>query len=297
MSFKPANANAPRGNGGVQEFINVEPKGGSRPARVSLIADMGIQEREDFKDQKTGEMKPQKPCHQIAMALDLVNDVVDYGGEIGKQPYRLFLNQMFMGDFKGINFQAVPPTDPDGKIIQGKPWGLHPASPVTKLCNALDRKDVITSMEIDQLLDLPVMANVEVKKTPAKNGKVNDKGEPIVYTNVNYKGASPIPMIPNEDGDEAPMKVKALQSPAKCITFDNATKEDIKILRKGIIQKIKLAQNYAGSQIQKAIEAYEAENGVVEAAKPVEASKPAQAVSKPKTPVKPEDQDDDDIPF
>lgn len=310
MSFKPANAGKPTGNGGAaSDFVAVYPKPGSRPARISLIVDLGIQEREDYQDPATKQMKPQKPCHQIYVFADLVNDVVDYGGNIGKAPYRLPLTSTFMGEIKPINFQATPPKDANGKIIEGKPWGLHPLSPITKVAKAGGREDIVTSMEIDQLLNLPFMAAVEIKETPAKGDKKDKDGNPLVYKNVNYKGPSPVTMIPvmDENGEqkvddegnplEKPMVIKALPQPARCITFDNATKEDIVILRKSVIQKIKLATNYAGSAMEAAIQAYEAENGVVEAAAAKPAEKPAQTASnKPKAPVAPED-DDQDVPF
>lgn len=100
MAFKPANANKTGGTGKRDfdsNFNMPEPKAGSRPARISLIVDLGIQERPDFEDSKTKETRPQSPCQQLAIFADLPNDVVDYGGNIGKQPYRLCLNKTFAG--------------------------------------------------------------------------------------------------------------------------------------------------------------------------------------------------------
>jgi hypothetical protein len=89
----------------------------------------------------------------------------------------------------------------------------------------------------------------------------------VVFKNVNFKGPSKVPMVETEDLDadgnaiEKPAPVAELKSPALCITFDNAEAEHIKFIRKSLINKIKLAENYAGSAMQKAIEAYEATSG------------------------------------
>lgn len=259
MAFKPRNAN---NNGNSERKFDTNrvyptPKGGSRPARVSLIIDLGTQEREDFKDEKTGETRPQTPCQQVAVFCDLPNDVVDYGGDIGKQQYRLALNKTYAGEFSGINFTAVPVRDADGNMIKGKPWTLPPASILTKLAKATGQLDVIESQDIEQLLDQAFMATVEVKETESKTIK-DDDGKPVKFTNVNFKGCSEVPLVEDDDGNEAPMKVKPLTNPAMIITFDDATPSQIKYLRKNIINMIKLAKNYPGSQMQKAIEAYEA---------------------------------------
>lgn len=260
MAFKPANANKTGASTKFERDPNLkypEPKAGLRPARVSLIVDLGIQDREDFEDPKTGEVKPQKPAHQVAVFADLTNDVVDYGGSIGKQQYRIALNKTFQGKMEGINFTAVPPRDADGNMIEGKKWGLHPANLLTKLAKATEHTDVIESMDIEVLLNEPVMVDVEVKKAESKDKK-DEAGNPIVFTNVNFKGLSKVPNVEDEVGNEAPLKVKALSATPMCITFDNATAEQIQYIRGNLIAKIKTANNYAGSKMQKAIEAYEA---------------------------------------
>jgi hypothetical protein len=232
------------------------PKAGSRKARISLIVDLGTQPREDFEDPETGEVKPQKPCQQVAVFADLTADNVDYGGEVGKQHYRLLVNPMFAGVVKGINFTAVPPKDAKGNQIKGKPWGLHPANVLTKIAKAIGKPEVIESMDISELLDTPFMATVEVKETDS--GKVNDAGDPIIYRNVNFKGATSVPL----DDDDNPLPVPELKTPAMCVTFDDAKPEQIKYIRKNLITMIKQALDYEGSQMQKAIEAFEANNNV-----------------------------------
>jgi hypothetical protein len=248
MAFKPANSGG-GGNGGSgdREYTaNLPvPKSGSRKARVSLIVDLGIQNREDFEDPKTKEMKPQKPAHQVAAFADLVNDVVDYGGNIGEQQYRLPLNNIFKGVIEGINFNTVPPTDAEGKRIEGKPWGLHPRNKLTILAKAVGKEEITVegkhpeSLDISLLLNEPFMAQVEVKETPHKEGKKDKDGKPIVYKNVNYRGAAPIPTVENEEtGEEEPMKVAALRQKPLCITFDDAKEADIQFIRPSIIKII-----------------------------------------------------------
>lgn len=296
MSLKPKSAS--RTGGGDYEPRNYpEPKPGARRARVSLIVQLGTQEREDF-DAGKPTAKPQKPAEQIAIFADLVNDVVDYGGDIGEAQYRLPLNGTFKGVFKGINFYPVPPKDGDGNTIKGKEWGLHDNSIITKLAKAVGKPEVQWDMDVSELLDEQFMATVEVKKVPS--GKEDDDGNEIVYTNVNYKGAAMVaPVINDETGDESIPTFAKLRQKARCITFENATVEDIKILRSNLIKIIKLAEEYPGSNIQKAIEAFEKEKGI----KPEPAEEktaPKKAATKPakeKAPVAKDDGADDDAPF
>jgi len=304
MAFKPKNAGNTSGD--FEPRNMPVPRAGSRKARISLIVDLGTQDREDFEDPNTGEVKPQKPCQQVAVFADLVADTVDYGGEIGKQHYRLLLNKSFQGVVQGINFTATPPKDAKGNTIAGKPWGLHPANLLTKLAKAVGKEEVVESMDIEQLLGLQFMAQVEVKTTESKTKK-DAEGNPVTYKNVNYKGAAQVP----EDDDGEPIPVAELNVEPKCITFDNATKEDIKLIRAGLIKQIKLANDYVGSKMQKAIEAFEAEKAAnagssedesgeeqeqEEAPKPKAKAGSKAAPKQKKAPV-PEDDMDDDIPF
>ena len=280
MAFRPLKQKSATTNSNV---VYPVPKAGSRKARVSLIVDLGIQAREDFEDEETGEVRAQKPCQQVAVFADLVADKVDYGGDIGKQHYRLLLNKSFAGKVHGINFVEVPPKDAKGNIIKGKPWTLHPANILTTLAKATGETNVIESMDIEQLLGKAFMATVEVKET--QSDKVDDEGKPIVYCNVNFKGASEVPTQEDDDGNETPIDVAELAQEPRAIQFSNATVEDIKFLRRNIISMIKLAKNYAGSQMQKAIEEFEAQeaNGSEEAEEDKPAPKKAKTSPAPKT--------------
>lgn len=309
MAFKPKQKDRPQGDGDFEPRNLPTPRAGSRKARVSLIIDLGEQNREDF-EEEDGTKKPQKPCQQVVVFADLVADKVDYGGKIGVQQYRMLLNKSFAGVPVGINFTTVPPKDKDGKLIQGKPWTLHPANLLTKLAKAVGEEEVILddrknpkSLDISLLLDKPFMCQVEVKKTEHKEGKKDKDGNLIVYTNVNFKGASTVP----EDDDGEPLPVAELTQPARCITFDNATVEDIQFIRPSIIKLIKQANDYEGSQMEKAIKAFEAnqaeaadeeEDEPKKEEAPKEKAKPKTAAKPKSKPTPPADEDDDeDIPF
>lgn len=319
MSFTPENANRPEGAGtGVQRNYPT-PNKGPRRARVALIVDLGTQEREDIHElngkavpagTEGAVVKPQKPCQQVAVFADLVNDVVDYGGDIGKAQYRLLLNNTFAGKLKGINFTASPPKDANGKTIEGKKWGFHPQNLLTKLANAVGKPEVVESMDISQLLGQQFIADVDVTTKPS--GKMDGDGNEIIYKNVNFKAANkPAPVMKDtgevdDDGnaieiEEVPV-FAALKATPLCITFPNAKAADIQFIRANLIKQIKLASNYAGSNMQKAIEEYEAskatgeapaEGAVAPAEKPK--AKPA-AKPKEKAPVDTSDMDSD-VPF
>lgn len=304
MAFKPKTPQS-TGGGTFENTSNFPvPRAGLRKARVSLIVDMGEQEQEDFVDPKTKETKPRNPCDQVAVFLDLTHDTVDYGGDIGMQHYRLSVNNTFKGEFRGINFIAVPQKDADGNILKDKdgkwlPYVLHPASPLTKIAKAAERPDIIKSMDIEELLGLAIMVDVEVKITEDKNGKEDKDGNIITYKNVNFKGAAKVP----EDDDGNAMTVNDLNCEPLLISFDNAKKEHIKFIRPGLRKQIKLALNYAGSKMQKAIEAFEAEQaaekGDDDAKAPAPAPKPANK-AKPKPAPAPKtgfDDMDSDVPF
>lgn len=258
MAFAPTGSGN-KGNTGTKRDSNVKypvPKAGNRPARVSLIVDLGEQNRKDFVGDD-GVAKPQKPAHQIAIFLDLTSDVVDYGGTLGMKPYRLMLNKSFLGDIDGINFGVGPVRDAKGAVIQGRPWNYHPMSIITKLAKATKTTPILegTNLDLEQLLNKPLMATVEVKRSEDKNGKIDDAtGKVKVYENVNFRGVGEVPEMP--DGSLFPVPECSLKP--RVISFDNATLEDVEIIRRDLRDKIKLANNYAGSQMQKAIEELEA---------------------------------------
>jgi len=212
MALKPKGGS----NGGNFEQRNFPtPKAGARRARVSLIVDLGTQDREPiWVDPDTGkavkegtdgaELKELKPTQQIAIFADLVNDVVDYGGDIGEAQYRLMLNKSFKGNIQGINLQKMPPTDNKGNIIQGKSWNFHINSILSKLGKAveIDGFGEDGNDDVEVLLGKQFFADVEVKET--NSGKQDKDGNDIIYKNVNFKNANKVAaeIKTDEDGNE-----------------------------------------------------------------------------------------------
>lgn len=287
MAFKPKSGT--KNTGAVKRDPNIKfptPKAGNRPARVSMIIDLGNQNRKDFEDPQTKELKPQKPADQIAIFLDLTSDVVDYGGSIGMQPYRLMLNKSFAGEIDGINFGVGPVRDAQGQEIKGKPWNYHPMSIITKLAKATKTQTILdgVNLDLEQLLNKSLMAQVEVKTTQDKNGKIDEAtGKLREYTNVNFRGVSEVPDMPDGSAFPVPEMVMA----PMVISFDSAVADQIKYIRRDVLAKIKLANNYNGSQMQKAIEEFEAGHAT---------NKDAEVKQETPAPFD-DDQFDDDIPF
>ncbi len=322
--FVPAK-NAGGGGGNFEQRNYPVPKAGARRARVSLIVDIGIQDQDDSYKLADGTMcnedtpgaiaTPRKPSSQVVVFADLVNDTVDYGGEIGKAHYRLMLNGSYSGVIKGVNHAINnPPKDAKGKMIKGGVWTMHPQNLLTKLAKATNTEEIIASGAINRLLNKQFMAQVEVKETAS--GKDDADGNEIIYKNVNYKSASQVAAVETDDLDdngdpiEAIPEFNALKVKPMCITFKNAKKEDIKIIRANILKMIKLANNYAGSNMQKAIEAFEAdkesggskndddvgEDDNEPTPAPKETPKPVPKKSA-KAPVEEPEEDDDSSPF
>jgi hypothetical protein len=275
MAFKPANSNtnATPMNSAIPRInwseLNKGVKAGSRPARVSLVVDLGIQERDpstqDYNPNNTKHAEaiakgawvdnvggkdvlhtPRKAVQQVAILADLMNDVVDYGGELGKQPYRIVLNPTFKGEIKGVDLAGCYSYDDQGKRLEDKPFTFHAQSLLTKLAKATKQLQIIDggadNMDVSLLANQPFMAQITV----------NTSGENIY---VNYKGCAEVPMIEDDEGNEAPLKVKPLTTEARVITFDSVTEDDLKFLRGDLVKKIRQASNYAGSKMQAVLEA------------------------------------------
>ena len=287
MSYKPqaqANTSGERKPSGVAPngvaYKYPVPEGGSQAARISLIVDIGIQEREDFLDEKTGEAKPQRPVQQVVIFADLVDQIVDYGGDIGEKQYRLMLNKNFKGDIAGVNFTSVPPRDADGNLIEGKIWTFHPANLLTKLAKATGNDHILgvdeaNNMDIGALLGAGFYADVEVKSNDS--GKKKEDGTPIIYNNVNFKGSAKLPMVKGKQ-----LEIDELQVTPMILNHENVTAETLIYIRGKVLEMMKKAKEYEGSNLQKLL-------GSTKAEEPAKAT-PAASQPGPTT-------IDDDIPF
>lgn len=294
MSFKPksngntqtpSNPNIPKIDWNA---LNKGVKGGSRPARISLIVDLGEQERQpstqDYNPNNVKHLEaltkgsfvtevngkeilntPRKPVQQVAVLADLMNDVVDYGGTIGKQPYRVLLNPSFKGDIRGVDLVGQYSYDEQGNRLQDKPFTFHAQSLLTKLAKATKQLNIIDggedNMDVSLLCGQAFMAQITVQESGDN-------------TYVNYKGCSEVPLIEDEDGNEAPLKVKPLVTEARVITFDSVTEDDAKYLRGDLVKKIKQALNYQGSKMQAVIEGKVSQSAQNASGEPTEAPKP-----------------------
>jgi hypothetical protein len=300
MAYKPNNTGSNQTsstpgvapNGVAYKYPKLN-EGGSYSARISLIVDVGTQEREDFVDPNTKEVKPQKPVQQLVVFADLVDEIHDYGGDIGEKQYRLMLNKNFKGNIEGINFTSVPPRDADGKLVSGKLWTFHPANLLTKLAKATGNEHILgvdeqNNMDITALLGGAFQADIEVKETQSE--KKDSEGNAIVYTNVNFKQAAKVPKK---------LVVDDLQQEPLILNHANVTADNIKFIRGKVLEMMKKAPEYQGSALQLLLNDTPTSEPVEE--KKAEEKKPAtvkpKATTKKAEPEVKEESFDDDIPF
>ncbi|MGB4896909.1 MAG: hypothetical protein WBP57_00625 [Ignavibacteria bacterium] len=167
------------------------------------------------------QVRQPKDRQEVAVFADLVGNVIDYGGEIGQKPYRALLNKTWKGEIRGLGLAVVPPQK------QGGVWTFAPNSMLTELAK-VTRQNTITDGTVKNDLN-----NI---------GLILGK-------------SLMVDVVKTEDGDKIYVNVKG-------ISFDDVSVESLKAagIRGSIIKKIKQANNYQGSKMQKAIEAYEALN-------------------------------------
>ena len=188
------------------------------------------------------QVRQPKDRQEIAVFADLVGNVVDYGNDIGKKPFRVMLNKSWKGEIRGLGLAVVPPQK------QGGVWTFAPNSMLTELAK-VTRQTTITDGSVKN--DLNNIGLILGKSLMVDVVKTED-GDKIY---VNVKGISSVPSA------LAKMIDYSLVNPVG-ISFDDVTVESLKAagIRGSIIKKIKQANNYQGSKMQKAIEEYEALN-------------------------------------
>lgn len=278
MSFKPKALNKPEQSDDNVErkpFVVITPEDGLQAVQVGLLVNLGLHKKqprfakdsngkreqdEEGKDKiiwpKAGKDLEQK----VSAYVDLLTQTHDYGETIGVKNIRLPLHQVTRGVSDGINFVTVAPRSPDGDYIRGKPWLLAPASQWCKIANVTKMEDgskVSETMlkadyknnrlnDISLLLGKPFMADVEVKTTTKDSN-----------TYVNTKIKSPVPLIKN-------MTVEPALLPAISISLDDEDLLEAKdeldgackmdLIRLADLRKIVLAEDYEGSEMQKAVQ-------------------------------------------
>lgn len=187
------------------------------------------------------QIRQPKDRQEIAVFADLPGTIVDYGSAVGKKPFRTCLNKSYKGEIRGLGLAVVPPQK------QGGVWTFAPNSMLTELAKVTKQTTITDGTSktdtnnIGLILGKSLM--VDIQKTVD-----GDK----VYVNV--KGISSVPNALAKTIDYTVVNPVG-------ISFDNVTAELLKEagVRGNIIKKIKEANNYQGSQMQKAIEALEAE--------------------------------------
>lgn len=274
--------------GGDNDFLYPAPlKDGLQQAAVSLIVDMGIQDRDNFVEvyneksddhikalaergaelvvPEYGDDKgkdcisiPQKPKQAVAVFVDLLGGVVDYGGSIGEAQYRHMLNRDFKNDVSGIPFGAVKPAK------NGGVWTFGALNILSKLAKATGQTQILEdgdkNMDVSDLLGKPFLINITTILTV--------KGEKT-YTNV--KHGEPQPLMEGID-------VLALDVTPLLIQMDDATKDNVKFIRKAVRDKIMLAHDFSGSQMETAF--VEAGYCTVQVAEPAAIPDAEQSASK-----------------
>lgn len=292
--------------------VNSQVKGGQRPARISLIVDLGEQRKTnadvEYNPNNTKHQKlvaegtqiesrngkqfisvpPSKVSGQeVAVFADLVSDVVDYGEPLGKQPYRVLLNHSFKGEIKGVPFEgSYPYVEGVGMNFDG-PFTFHNKNLLNRLAVATGNTQILSgdnndpnNMDVTQLLNGAFFALMDKKEAGDK-----------CY--VNFKGANPPPPSFDAEGNEVPMQVKESSNTPLLITFDNVTEDTAKFLNGMVVKKIKQAINYPGSNMQKILEPNYQEPQVI----PPEPAHMQERVPDNATPATGFDDFDDSCPF
>jgi len=198
------------------------PEAGVTLAAVSMIVDMGIQNRPDFVDQ-TGKKVPRKPVQQLAVLVDLLTQTHDWGGDIGIKQIRLPLYNTFEGQVLGHDFVVYK--QEDGVVT------FNPKSKMAKLTSACGAtKELIANgHDVEALLGKALMVEVTEREY---NGNFYHK----------IKGVMPV---------MKGLPIPKLEAAPIIVAFETCTEEQAKLIRSDVRKQIMKANNYQGSTIQK----------------------------------------------
>ena len=142
---------------GTGEAKFVLPKDGARPARLMSIVDVGVQMQDPYQG------KVKKPCQQVILGWDLVDDMDDDG-----KPVRIT-----SGYF------------PLNVSVDFKTKTLHDKSKLAGIVKALDPTGKVFNMDFNNLIGLPCIITVKLTT------RVGNDGQERTYANFN--GCSPVP--------------------------------------------------------------------------------------------------------
>ena len=276
---------------------------------ISGIVDLGEQEQEDaevvfngdandesailekfpnnyFKDGIDEETKkpvrlkcwPQKPIQSVAVAVDFPDIIIDKGqfyGESNPQPLRMWLGGQFF--IQNVGMVVGRPTPLKENTSLGK-WSFdkkHLFHKMAVACKLIKSDEIFKPQDIDQLLGKAFQFETQIYFKESKGKKYLT--EYIKFNGGLGRGQS-IPEIVN---------------PPFVVQFTEKNDEEaLGQLRWHIINTIKRAKNYEGSEIQKQLEANESEDSQKE-------SKPSAPVTsvKPNTDTASDDPVLEDSPF
>lgn len=228
---------------------------------------------------------PQKPQQAVAIAIDFPEIIIDKGqfyGNSNPQPLRLWLGGTFYVEGKGMIVARPTPL----KVVNidresgGKRWSFSPLHLFYKMAvgaKLIKPGDAFLPQQIDQLIGKALQFQVQVFMKESR-------GKYYFTENIKFVGGL-------GRGQSAQDLEKTF-----LIQFNKPNNpEDMKQLRNHVINTIKGANNYQGSQIQKQIEQTTDGAEKVNNPQPVE-TQPVAKVAK-KIPRTVEEISDDDSPF
>lgn len=325
-SNNQSNADRPKVDWDAMNKYMVDNIGTQKKAKamigiISGIVDLGLQVQEDAKMEWKGDEESEreelaknpeqyfetlpndkgvptrykrwsvKPCQQVALTVDFPSIMINKGQFFGDEnaqehPLRMILNGEFymkeVGKIVGKPYNIKENRNDDGSWSFKSNTQLHKLAAAT---DVLDEKGRFKPNMIGKLLGKAALFEVHVHLQEGRDGKqyLNEK--------VKLSGQVPdmmVPMIP----ELAPeyiygVNFKGVQDP-----------KILKQLRQSVINTMKLAQNFEGSDIQKALEALS--NGKVEdkSSDKSAGNKPVKEVKQPAPQPAPDfDSFDDEIPF
>lgn len=305
-------------NDHVIEAAGTASKARSIPGYISGIYDLGEQERPDFEDVSTiaqedeedyiddhpgisfktenGKRimcRAQKPCQQIALAVDFPQIQVDKGqffGNSNPAPLRLLLNGEFTMD--GQRVVGKPFSISETKHTNGK-WGFAKNSTLHKLAesvNLLDSNGVFTKDRIGELLGKCAQFQFRVYMKPSKT----DPSKKYFTEEIKLAGMVPEGVAVPEFADEYLHGTNMM---------GENDPDAVKQLRVAVKNTIKRALNYADSDIQHLLGEPESTSTATKAPPPANPKAPAKKATQKRTggstPAFDPDAplSDDDLPF
>lgn len=191
----------------------VLPKEGARPARLMSIVDLGVQHQDPYQG------KPKKPCQQVILGFDLVDDLDD----------------------DGVPVRVTTGFYPLNVTVDFKTKTLHEKSKLYGIVKALDPTGKVFNMDFNNLLGLPCLVNVKL------NTRVGNDGKERTYAN--FDGANPVPSIEGFTIKESPSDPYVFDMDEPNIEVWTALLDRLKV-------KVREAVNYPQSAIKTVDEAF-----------------------------------------